>query len=181
MVAYLKRAHGRTRGEAARVNGPGSTVGLPSTYTRLGLGCVGSLPAARLVPLDTPRAGATFEVRLFDLPQSSAIMLTSVRTTSLGLGSFGLPGCTLYAGIEVAMPVSGAGGQATYALPILRRSGRKAPRRADRPPSSARRRQPFGGERPLQLREQQLMAQRIGVGIERAVEDRLLELLGGEA
>lgn len=119
-------------------------VGPPSTYTRLGLGCAGSLPAARLVPLDTLRVGATFEVRLFDLTASSAILLTSVQTMSLGLGSFGLPECTLYVGVEIATPVSGAGGRDLRAAdPQRASSGRLHP-----PPAGhrlrPRRRQPIG-------------------------------------
>jgi hypothetical protein len=95
-------------------------VGPRSSYTFLGAGCAGSLPAARLVPLDTPRIGATFEVRLFELPASAAIMLTSSRTTSVALGPFGLPGCTLFTYLEFATPVIGAFGQATWTLPIPR-------------------------------------------------------------
>ena len=93
-------------------------LGPTSSYTGFGAGCAGSLPAARLIPLDTPRIGASLQVRLFDLPLDSAIMLTGLNSITVGMGAFGMPGCTLRTTIEIATPVYGAGGQAVYDLAI---------------------------------------------------------------
>src|SRR5262249_27756887 len=54
--------------------------------TRLGTGCAGSAPAARLVPRDTPAIGRRFELTLFSLPANVAVLLTGFSTTTSSFG-----------------------------------------------------------------------------------------------
>ena len=89
--------------------------GPTSTYVSFAPGCSGSRPATRLVPIDTPRLGADLEVTLFDLPLDLAIVGTGLGTTGSGpwslplsLGSFGMPGCTLFVAWDHTVMVGGA-------------------------------------------------------------------------
>jgi hypothetical protein len=100
-------------------------LGLPSTYTPLGAGCAGTLPVARLVPLDTPRIGALLELAIDNLPADVALVFTGLSTTAsrfgplpLDLGPFGMPGCTAYTSDDAVALIVGAGGYGRYALPI---------------------------------------------------------------
>src|SRR5206468_851503 len=94
-------------------------LGPPSTYVTFASGCAGSLPAARLVPLDTPRIGATLQVTVDNLPADVALLLFGTSNTSsafgplpLGLAAFGMPGCTLYASSDVLTLLPGSGSRA---------------------------------------------------------------------
>src|SRR5204863_506178 len=62
-------------------------LGPTSTYTTFGTGCAGSLPATGLVPLDTPRIGASLQLTLTNLPGNVAILLTGFSTTSSSFGT----------------------------------------------------------------------------------------------
>jgi hypothetical protein len=96
-------------------------VGPTSTYVAFANGCAGSLPAARLVPRDTPRIGSTLEVTLFDLPASAAFMVFGWdrrQPGPLALDPMGMPGCSLHASLDAVTFWSGTNQQARFRLPI---------------------------------------------------------------
>lgn len=94
-------------------------VGPTSTYISFYPGCSGSRPAARLIPIDTPRIGNALEVRLFDLPTSFAfVALGFARTTPVPLDFAGMPGCESHISLDQITFVAGQGGVATMAVPI---------------------------------------------------------------
>jgi len=85
----------------------------------------GGQPAAQLIPQDTPRIGALFRVELNHLPLDVALVITgfdpansSLGPLPLDLGTFGIPGCTLYASLDFVTFVVGATGHARFALAI---------------------------------------------------------------
>lgn len=97
----------------------GARVGPTSTYMSFANGCSGSMPATRLVPRDTPRIGRPHLVRLFDLPQSWAVMAFGWgRTPSVDLAPLGMPGCRQEISIDAAVFVAGHSNQAVYELSI---------------------------------------------------------------
>jgi len=105
-------------------------VGPASTYATFGSGCPGSLPATRLVPLDTPRIGGTLQVRLFDLPVDAAFLITgwsntisSIGALPLALAGFGMPTCTGFVSQDAVVCTVGANHQAVYSLPIPNLAG----------------------------------------------------------
>ena len=105
-------------------------LGPASTYTTFGAGCAGTLPAAHLVPLDTPRIGSTLQVQLFNLPASVAFMVAGLSNTSSSLGAlpldltaFGMPGCTAFVSQQFLSFVAGVNNQATCILPIPNLAG----------------------------------------------------------
>jgi hypothetical protein len=94
-------------------------VGPTNTYIAFTPGCAGTMRSARLVPRDTPRIGSTFEVNLFDLPASAAIMAFGwSATTPQPLAAFGMPNCALNISTDAAIFVSGQLNTATWRLPI---------------------------------------------------------------
>jgi hypothetical protein len=100
-------------------------IGPESRYAFLGAGCAGSMPAARLVPLDTPRIGATLQVTLDNLPVDVALLWTGSSTSTSAFGSLpfnvsslGMPGCTAYASADAVTVLVGSGGRAAYRLTI---------------------------------------------------------------
>lgn len=94
-------------------------VGPTSTYVGIAPGCVGSLPASRLVPRDTPRIGSTLEVNLFDLPVDAALMVFGwQRTQPFDLGALGAPGCSAHVSADAAILLLGQNQQARFELPI---------------------------------------------------------------
>jgi hypothetical protein len=116
---------GLTYADIAEVGAIAARIGLPSTYVTFATGCAGSLPAARLVALDTPRIDATLQISLNNLPADAALLLLGFSNTScplaplpLGLAAFGMPGCTLYTSVEIATLVAGSGGRAEQTLAI---------------------------------------------------------------
>src|SRR4030095_6100148 len=82
--------------------------------------CAGSLPPSRLVPRDTPQVGRPLRVLLTNLPTSSALMVlgwSHLRPPVL-LSPLGMPGCTASVSLDVAVMVTGTGGEATFELAI---------------------------------------------------------------
>lgn len=100
-------------------NQAAARVGPTSTYIGYGHGCSGSRPASRLVPMDTPRLGKTFQANLLDLPTDAAVMLFGwARTTPQPLDPLGMPGCASHITLDGAYFLAGAHGWAKYFLPI---------------------------------------------------------------
>jgi alpha-tubulin suppressor-like RCC1 family protein len=94
-------------------------VGPTTTYVTFAAGCAGSRPAARLIPMDTPRVGQTLELNLLDLPANSAfVALGWNRIAPLPLASLGMPGCDLQISIDDVAFVSGQAGTATHRVAI---------------------------------------------------------------
>lgn len=94
-------------------------VGPTSTYVTFANGCAGSHPAARLVPLDTPRIGATHEVNVLDVPAGAAFVLFGMSHTSpQSLATLGMPGCSLHVTADAAVVVTTTTGNARFQLPI---------------------------------------------------------------
>ncbi len=109
-----------------QMNDHGARVGPTSTYISFAPGCGGSLPATRLVPLDTPRIGDELLVTLFDLPANLAVVCTGLSTQTSGglplpapLAAFGMPGCTAFVSADHLLLLAGANQQATlhFAIP----------------------------------------------------------------
>ena len=97
-------------------------VGPTSTYISFYPGCGGSRPAARLVPADTPRIGATIEVRIFDLPNDLAfVALGFTRTAPVALDFAGMPGCTAHITADAIDFAIGQTGNATVSVAIPNR------------------------------------------------------------
>ncbi len=94
-------------------------VGPTSTYVSFYSGCSGSRPAARLVPADTPRIGATLKVRIFDLPSDLAFLaLGFTRTQPVPLDFAGMPGCTAHITADAIDFAIGQSGIATVSVSI---------------------------------------------------------------
>jgi hypothetical protein len=103
----------------ARYNQTITRVGPTSTYVAIATGCAGSTRAARLVPRDTPRIGATLEVNLFDLPASAAFLCMGWSTTApQPLDAIGMPGCAVHITADAAVFLAGQQNTATWQLPI---------------------------------------------------------------
>jgi len=95
-------------------------MGPTCTYVGIASGCAGSLPAARLIPRDTPRIGRTHEVRVWNVPGSAVLMgmgfvLPPVATP---LGPVGMPGCNLRIQVDAVALLTGQQNEANFALPI---------------------------------------------------------------
>jgi hypothetical protein len=97
-------------------------IGPQSTYVSFANGCAGSLPAARLVPLDTPRIGASLRVTLENLPANIAFLLQGFDNQNAPLGidlaAFGMPGCALHTSIDTITLLFGSGGRAASAITV---------------------------------------------------------------
>lgn len=94
-------------------------VGPTTTYVGIAPGCAGSLPAARLVPRDTPRISSTLQVTLFDLPADAALLLFGwQRTPPVDLGALGAPGCRAHVSADAVVLLLGQNQQAVFELPI---------------------------------------------------------------
>ncbi len=95
-------------------------LGAESTYVSYAHGCAGSRPTARLIPRDTPHIGGTFEVTVFDLPQSVGFLMMSFagRSAPLPLAGYGMPNCTSYVAPDAVQLLLGANRQAKARLPI---------------------------------------------------------------
>jgi hypothetical protein len=94
-------------------------VGGASTYSAVGFGCGGSMPAARLVPQDTPRIGFPFTIRVFDLPVEAAVLAFGWQDSpGVSLGSIGMPGCVQYVTVQSWVFLHGNNHQAPYQMPI---------------------------------------------------------------
>ncbi|MCA8950433.1 MAG: hypothetical protein KDE27_13085 [Planctomycetes bacterium] len=94
-------------------------VGPTRSYVTFGSGCAGSLPAARLVPSDTPYIGGHLDVHIFDLPQDTAIVAFGWnRVPPTPLATFGMPGCNRHVSLDAALLIAGADGVAEWPLAI---------------------------------------------------------------
>ena len=78
------------------------------------------MPAARLVPRDTPRIGRSHRVTVFDLPMDLAIMVFGwARTAPVPLGAYGAPGCAFEVSRDGAWLIAGQGhhGSTEFSIP----------------------------------------------------------------
>src|SRR5262249_44355194 len=93
------------------------------SFTRIGLGCAGSRPAAPIVPSDIPRLGGALRLCVRELPVDAAFLVLGFSTTTssfgplpFALGAVGMPGCTAYVGDEVVLFASGSNHEAVSTL-----------------------------------------------------------------
>lgn len=94
-------------------------VGPTSTYVTFANGCAGTLPAPRLIPMDTPRIGAELPIHLFDLPANAAFLAFGWnRTPPVSLASIGMPGCSLHISLDALAFVAGQNTVGTFTLSI---------------------------------------------------------------
>ena len=101
---------------------------LPARYELHGAGCAGTSGMPSLAPTQPwslPWLGDTLAGTITNLPTSMAIVTTGFSDTSFGsltlpldLGALGLPGCLLRCSPLAPTLVSGAGGIASFSLPI---------------------------------------------------------------
>jgi hypothetical protein len=101
-----------------------------SSFTRFANGCAGSLPAATLVPSDTPRIGTSLQVTVRELPVDAAFLVVGFGTTTsnfgplpLALAPFGMPGCTARVGDDAVHFLGGSDGEARWTLGIPHDAG----------------------------------------------------------
>jgi hypothetical protein len=103
----------------AEYNGSMMRVGPTTRYVSVAAGCAGTLPAARLIPRDTPRIGTTHQVTLFDLPQDLAVLAFGwSQQAPAPLAAIGMPGCFQHVAADAVFVLSGQGQQATMAFPV---------------------------------------------------------------
>ncbi len=95
------------------------------SYVTFGPGCPGSLGVPSLTAAGPPRVGQTMRVTLQGLPVNQALVLFGASNTSssagplpISLSTLRLPGCWLRISPDVAIPVMGASGSATFAFPV---------------------------------------------------------------
>lgn len=96
-------------------------VGPTSTYVSFAGGCAGTRATSRLVPMDTPRIGATHVVHAFELPVDVAVMvfgLAPIWPAPLSLGPLGMPGCTWRVATDALIMIGGQAGVARSLLQI---------------------------------------------------------------
>jgi alpha-tubulin suppressor-like RCC1 family protein len=97
----------------------GGRIGPTCTYVSFAPGCAGSMPAARLVPRDTPRIGKRHKVTVFDLPQNLAFMLFGwSRTLPQPLSVYGMPGCNAHVSPDIGTFLLGQSNQAAFEMSI---------------------------------------------------------------
>jgi hypothetical protein len=99
---------------AANWESSAGLIGNASRYLPVGKGCAGSLPAARIVPRETPQIGRPLSLLLTNHPTGSALMVfgwSSLRP-GVSLASIGIPGCLAHVPLDAAALVSGAGSDA---------------------------------------------------------------------
>lgn len=98
----------------------GTMVGPTSTYVSFAPGCAGSLPAARIIPRDTPKLGQTLRLRLDRLPQHHAYLAFGWQQLAnpIDLTNLGMPGCAVQISLDAVALVAGQHQQAVYELPI---------------------------------------------------------------
>jgi hypothetical protein len=109
---------------SARFTQTVARVGPTSTYVTFAAGCSGSMPAARLVPRDTPRIGEVESVEVSNLPNNAAIMVFGwSRNSAVSLSSVGMPGCSRHISMDASVLLVGANGRATFELPLPNWSG----------------------------------------------------------
>ena len=97
----------------------GGRIGPTCTYVSFASGCAGSMPAARLVPRDTPRIGKRHKVTVFDLPQNLAFMLFGwSRTLPQPLSVYGMPGCDAHVSPDIGTFLLGQSNKAAFEMSI---------------------------------------------------------------
>lgn len=97
----------------------GGRIGPTCTYVSFAPGCAGSMPAARLVPRDTPRIGKRHKVTVFDLPQNLAFMLFGwSRTLPQPLSVYGMPGCDAHVSPDIGTFLLGQSNKAAFEMSI---------------------------------------------------------------
>jgi hypothetical protein len=117
-------AGGTTAGNVFAIDNFEITYG--ADYTSFGAGCPGALGVPTLTATSMPQLGGTLNVDIGNLPANVAIMITGFSNTLLGgavplpfpLASVGFPGCDLLVDPLVTATLVGAGGVATWSLPI---------------------------------------------------------------
>jgi alpha-tubulin suppressor-like RCC1 family protein len=90
------------------------------TYVGFAPGCAGSMPAAKLIPRDTPRIGRTLRVNVRNLPVHIAAVAMGFQmpTTPIPLAAIGMPGCDLRIQVDGVALVAGQQNNAMLELPI---------------------------------------------------------------
>jgi hypothetical protein len=107
-----------------QVSGVGESLAarMSSTCTYVGFapGCAGSMPAAKLIPRDTPRIGRNFEVRVRNLPANLAALSMGLQRAivPIPLAAIGMPGCNLAIQVDDVVFLTGQGNEATHQMPI---------------------------------------------------------------
>lgn len=95
-------------------------------FSTFGLGCSTTSAVPELQPRTLPALGTTLVVDIVNLPSSGPVsMLFGVSNKTwpagplpLSLDFIGWTGCTLYTSVEALMPVTNAGGSASWSLPV---------------------------------------------------------------
>lgn len=95
-------------------------MGSTCTYVGYLPGCAGSMPAAPLIPHDTPRIGRPFGLRLRNLPLNLAALAMGFDKPAvpIALGPIGMPGCALGIDIDAVVVLSGQDHEVELHLPI---------------------------------------------------------------
>jgi hypothetical protein len=90
------------------------------TYVGVSPGCGGSMPAAKLIPLDTPSIGSMFQLRIRNAPASLAALGMGFQRTSqpLPLAGIGMPGCALAIQVDAVAMLTGTNQEVLFQLPI---------------------------------------------------------------
>ena len=102
---------------------------MPATFEPFGTGCPGAfgVPTIAVAPGGLPWVGDDLVVNLGNLPPGSPPAFVTIglsNTTWAGfflpadLGPLGAPGCTVFASVEVAIPIPTSGGTGQLSLPI---------------------------------------------------------------
>jgi hypothetical protein len=96
-----------------------------ASYTVFGPGCTGTLGIPGNVVTNLPRIGQTMTANFTNLAFNVAFVLIGWSNTSSAFGPLpldltliGAPTCFLRVSLDVATPISGAGGTATYSLAV---------------------------------------------------------------
>jgi hypothetical protein len=99
-----------------------------ASWSAFGSGCTGSAGVPALAPVGSslPRLNTTFQLRVSNLPASSAIYMVFGFSNTvwnsfplpLALNAFGMPGCTSYVSVDSGVVVLGSGGAATWSLAV---------------------------------------------------------------
>lgn len=91
-------------------------VGKTSSYVTFASGCAGSLPAAKLIPRETPQIGKTLTIQVDSLPVNLAVFVLGWQRlgSSASLAGVGMPGCEAHIAFDGSALLSGADGKALF-------------------------------------------------------------------